>query len=98
MIAAENGVQAIEKLKQEPFDLVLMDVQMPLMDGLECTARIRSGEVPDADIPIIAMTAQAMSGDRELCLAAGMNDHERLRSQTAAGRGSLLGHTARRFA
>lgn len=75
VIAAENGIQAIEKLKQEPFDLVLMDVQMPLMDGLECTARIRSGEVPDATIPIIAMTAQAMSGDRELCLAAGMNDY-----------------------
>jgi len=75
VVTAENGAQAIEKLRQERFDLVLMDVQMPEMDGFEATARIRSGEVPVSDIPIIAMTAQAMSGDRERCLATGMNDY-----------------------
>lgn len=72
---AANGAEAIEKLRTEKFDLVLMDIQMPQMDGFEATARIRSGEVPVADIPIIAMTAQAMSGDRERCLATGMNDY-----------------------
>jgi len=75
VVTAANGAEAIEKLRTENFDLVLMDIQMPQMDGFEATARIRSGEVPVADIPIIAMTAQAMSGDRERCLAAGMNDY-----------------------
>lgn len=52
-----------------------MDVQMPVMDGLEATRRIRAGEVAAADIPIIALTADAMKGDLEICLEAGMNDH-----------------------
>jgi len=73
----EDGAQAISKLKDRRFDLVLMDVQMPVMDGLEATRAIRSGRAgQDAkDIPIIAMTAYAMSGDREKILAAGMDGY-----------------------
>ncbi len=75
VVAADNGLQAIEKLRNDHFDLVLMDVQMPEMDGIEATKRIRAGDVPVADIPIIAMTAQAMAGDKDRCLEAGMNDY-----------------------
>ena len=71
---ADNGRIAIELLQQQKFDLVLMDVQMPIMSGLEATRAIRSDE-RFGDIPIVAMTASAMSGDREACLEAGMNDH-----------------------
>jgi len=72
---AGNGKEALEFLKKEDFDLVLMDVQMPEMDGLEATKIIRDpgSAVRNHDIPIIAMTARAMEGDRELCLNAGMN-------------------------
>ena len=71
---AENGAVALEKLDREHFDLVLMDMQMPVMDGLTATLRIR--EQPRfATLPILAMTANALSGDRERSLAAGMNDH-----------------------
>ncbi|MCL2710347.1 MAG: response regulator [Planctomycetaceae bacterium] len=74
---AENGLLALEKLREKDFDVVLMDCQMPEMDGYQCTALIRSGTagVRDSKIPIIAMTAHAMSGDREKCLEAGMNDY-----------------------
>ena len=70
-----NGRQALDALTQEPFDLVLMDVQMPVMDGVEATRRIRQGEAGDGvkNIPIIAMTSYAMDGDREKFLQAGMN-------------------------
>ena len=71
-----DGLTAIEALKNNNYDLVLMDVQMPEMDGFEATRIIRdqrSGVSPH-DIPIVAMTANAMRGDRELCLEAGMND------------------------
>ncbi|MDW8116025.1 MAG: response regulator [Geminocystis sp.] len=73
---AENGFVAIEKIQSQQYDLVLMDISMPLMDGLEATRRIRQleGEYYKK-IPIIAMTAHAMSGDKELSLKAGMNDH-----------------------
>jgi CheY-like chemotaxis protein len=73
----EDGAQAISKLKDRRFDLVLMDVQMPVMDGLEATRAIRSGRAgQDAkDIPIIAMTAYAMSGDREKFVDSGMDDY-----------------------
>jgi CheY-like chemotaxis protein len=71
---AENGLEAIAALEAKEFDLVLMDVQMPELDGLEATRRIRS-RWPDRPVHIVAMTANAMSGDRELCLAAGMNDY-----------------------
>jgi signal transduction histidine kinase/DNA-binding response OmpR family regulator len=69
---ADNGIQAIEALEKKEYDLILMDIQMPEMDGLEATKRIRD---MDMDLPILAMTAHAMTGDREKSLDAGMNDH-----------------------
>jgi len=77
---AINGKVALDKIIQsenEPYDAVLMDCQMPEMDGYEATKRIRAGEAGDKniDIIIIAMTANAMKGDRERCLDAGMNDY-----------------------
>jgi len=71
---AEDGRQALEKLAAERFALVLMDIQMPGMDGLEATRRIRQDPAL-AELPIVAMTAHAMAGDREESLKAGMNDH-----------------------
>jgi len=76
VVIADNGHQALAKLGQEPFDLVLMDVQMPEMDGFEATAVIREREKgTGAHIPIVAMTARAMRGDREKCFASGMDDY-----------------------
>ncbi len=75
--AAVNGAEAVETLEEIPYDLVLMDCQMPVMDGFEASARIRDpgSDVIDHDIPIIALTAKVNAGDREKCLAAGMNDY-----------------------
>ena len=77
MDVVENGGDAIQALRRRSYDLVLMDVQMPGMDGLEATQRIRDPETGarNPDIPIIALTAHAMEGDRERCLRAGMSDY-----------------------
>ncbi len=72
---ASNGLEALSSIKSRPYDLVLMDMMMPEMDGLEATRAIRKLGGSRADTPIIAMTANAMKGDREKCLLAGMNDY-----------------------
>jgi CheY-like chemotaxis protein len=71
---AGNGEEALRMLESQEFDLVLMDVQMPVLDGLQTTAAIREREkTVGGRLPIVAMTAHAMQGDRERCLAAGMD-------------------------
>jgi CheY-like chemotaxis protein len=73
---AVNGAEAVVKWKEESFDLILMDIQMPVIDGLTAAREIwASGISRAATVPIIAMTANAMSGDREKSIEAGMNDH-----------------------
>lgn len=74
--SAENGDQALHLSEHQPFDLILMDVQMPQMDGLQATTRIRAREKnTGGHVPIVAMTAHALKGDRERCLEAGMDDY-----------------------
>jgi CheY-like chemotaxis protein len=72
---AANGLEAIQAVERQSYDVVLMDVQMPEMDGLEATRQICARWSPDQRPRIIAMTANAMQGDRELCLEAGMDDY-----------------------
>jgi CheY-like chemotaxis protein len=73
---AGDGQEALRALERESFDLLLLDVQMPRMDGFETAAAIRARERRGAPhLPILAMTAHAMKGDRERCLAAGMDDY-----------------------
>jgi len=72
---ASNGIEAIESVERQPYDVVLMDVQMPEMDGLEASRRITQRWPATQRPRIVAMTANAMQGDRELCLAAGMDDY-----------------------
>src|SRR6185295_11624310 len=71
----ENGRHAINAVLTKPYDVVLMDISMPEMDGLEATRRIRRLDGRVSQIPIIALTAHAMAGDREKCMAAGTSDY-----------------------
>jgi CheY-like chemotaxis protein/HPt (histidine-containing phosphotransfer) domain-containing protein len=73
--AVANGAEALEAISHGDYGLVLMDVQMPVLDGLEAARRIRALPGASGRVPIVAMTAHAMRGDRERCLAAGMNDY-----------------------
>jgi CheY-like chemotaxis protein len=75
--AVDNGKKAVAALEKTDYDLVLMDVQMPEMDGLEATRTIRDpkSRVLNHEIPIVAFTAHAMKGDRERCLESGMDDY-----------------------
>ena len=72
VIIVENGKIAVEAFKRYSFDLVLMDIQMPEMDGFEAVRTLRQAEV-DTRLPVIALTANAMRGDRDACLEAGMD-------------------------
>lgn len=76
VVVVGDGAQAVTALQNQTFDLILMDVQMPVMDGVEATAAIRLSEgFTGAHVPIIAMTAHAMSGDRERLLRSGMDGY-----------------------
>jgi CheY-like chemotaxis protein len=76
VVVAANGLEALAELKKEDFDLVLRDVQMPEMDGMEETVAIREGEKRTGEhLAVIALTAHAMKGDRDKCLAAGMDGY-----------------------
>lgn len=93
---ANNGQEALDKIKENTYDLVFMDCQMPVMDGFEATRRIRNDEEGTGrHLPIVALTADSMMGDRARCIAHGMDEHaskpirvetvyEMLRKYTAA--------------
>jgi two-component system CheB/CheR fusion protein len=97
--AASNGVEALAALERESFDAILMDVQMPDMDGYQATAEIRRRErVTGAHIPIVALTAHAMKGDRERCLEAGMDRYVTKPVDSAELLASLAGVPAKSLA
>jgi len=75
VVVANHGQEALDLLGTQPWDVILMDMQMPVMDGLEATRAIRARELPGQRIPIVAMTANAMETDRQLCLDTGMDDY-----------------------
>jgi signal transduction histidine kinase/CheY-like chemotaxis protein len=74
VVLAENGSEAVDRSQEQDFDLILMDCMMPIMDGYEATRRLRA-QASTSQVPILAMTANAMAGDRERCLDAGMDDY-----------------------
>jgi CheY-like chemotaxis protein len=97
VVVASNGREAIEKINTQEFDIVFMDVQMPEMDGITATVEIRKSEQSTGKhIPIVAMTAHAMKGDKEKCLEAGMDDYvsKPIRRQEL---GDVIGRVANRF-
>lgn len=71
----ENGQEFLDAMKRKHYDLVLMDCQMPILNGYDATEQYRSKENNDSHTPIIAITANVMTGDREKCLASGMDDY-----------------------
>lgn len=72
---ALNGKEALDKFETTNYDLILMDIQMPVMNGLEASEKIRALESTNSHVPIIAITANAMIGDKEKCLSAGIDDY-----------------------
>ncbi len=89
---AANGIEAVDAVERQPYDVVFMDVQMPEMDGLEATRRIRA-RIADGGPRIVAMTANAMEGDREACLEAGMDDYV---AEADTGRGAPRARSRKR--
>jgi CheY-like chemotaxis protein len=89
---AADGTEALRAADAEPFDLILMDVQMPGLDGLQATRRIRDGSGPNRATPIIALTANAFAQDVQLCLAAGMTGHLAKPLRLQELRSALLRH------
>jgi CheY-like chemotaxis protein len=75
VLVASTGIAAVAAIASHPVDLVLMDCQMPEMDGFEAARRVRASGTENRAVPIIALTANAMMGDRERCIEAGMNDY-----------------------
>ena len=75
MVDAENGLEALQKLEEEPFDLVLLDIHMPVMNGREALRCIRASDQPWSNVRVIALTADAMQGDRDRYLAMGMDGY-----------------------
>jgi osomolarity two-component system sensor histidine kinase NIK1 len=99
IVVVGDGHQAVEAVRGEAFDLVLMDVQMPILDGLEATEEIRCAEKGTGrHIPIVAMTASAMNGDQEKCLKAGMDAYLTKPIDIASLRETLMKFASKRIA
>jgi CheY-like chemotaxis protein len=75
VVLAKNGQEGVDMFPAQPWDIVLMDMQMPVMGGLDATRLIRASESPGHRTPIVAMTANAMESDKQACMEAGMDDH-----------------------